>query len=236
MKIVILASDTAHRRYFIKKIIATGAPVSLIIFETESIKPSFPIGPFYFEEESSFEANNFFLEFNDNLDEYPIKYVKNINNLQSQTLISNECPDLCLSFGTRKISNKTLSLFKDGGINVHRGIAEKYKGLDSNQWALYHKDIENIGVTLHLLDNNLDTGDIIFQETLRYPLDTKIFQMRYYETILATKLSEKALKSYLSGDLKVRKQKNFARYYSFMPLVLKEQLPFNIHNETKSNS
>ena len=234
MKIVILASDSPHRRYFIKKIIDSGVPVSLIIFETESIKPAFPVGPFYANEESSFEEKNFFIDFNDNLDAYPITYVKNVNNAQSHSLIIRECPDLCLSFGTRKISTKTLSLFKDGGINVHRGVAEKYKGLDSNQWALYHKDFENIGVTLHLLDNSLDTGDIIFQEFLRYPPNSKVFQMRYYETILATELSEKSIKSYLKGNLRTRKQKNTARYYSFMPLVIKEQLPFHIHHEFKS--
>jgi len=233
MKIVILASDTPHRRYFIKELIRLGISIELIIFETDSIKPSFPVGPYYSDEESAFEEKNFFNHFNNDLDNYPVVYVENINNTESHSIISEKCPDLCLIFGTRKISKKTLSLFKDGGINIHRGIAEEYKGLDSNQWAIYHEDFKNIGVTLHMLDNGLDTGDIIFQERLQYPSEAKVYQMRFYETVLATNLAEKALRSYLIDNLKTRKQENTGRYYSFMPLVLKEKLPLSVHFDIK---
>ena len=64
-------------------------------------------------------------------------------------------PDLGVVFGTRKISTKIINLFKFGLINIHRGIVEKYRGLDSEYWALYHRDYKNIGITIHQVSEDL---------------------------------------------------------------------------------
>ena len=76
-------------------------------------------------------------------------------------------PDLGVVFGTRKISKKIINLFKFGLINIHRGIVEKYRGLDSEYWALYHRDYKNIGITIHQVSEDLDTGKVIVQRKLK---------------------------------------------------------------------
>ena len=43
-------------------------------------------------------------------------------------------------------------------------FAQYYRGLDSDLWAIYHRDYKNIGVTIHMVDSELDTGEILYQE------------------------------------------------------------------------
>jgi folate-dependent phosphoribosylglycinamide formyltransferase PurN len=224
-KIIILASDTTHRRYFIKKILKEHLKIYKIFFESSIISPKFSTGPFFKDEEDTFEKENFFHEFDSNLPENSFEYVDNINNEIVLNSLQEIQPDLGIVFGTRKISDRVIAKFKDGLFNIHRGIAEEYRGLDTNLWAIYHSDIENVGITIHYVNSELDTGDIIFQERIQYPKKTKIFQLRFFETLQCTELTIQAIKRYLNGSLKFRHQIKKGRYYSFMPLVLKELLP-----------
>ncbi|HEY0740160.1 MAG TPA: formyltransferase family protein [Chryseosolibacter sp.] len=223
-KIVILGSDTPHRRFFIKSLIAKNVPVHAVIFETESIKPAFETGPFFENEEREYEGREYFREFDNTLDEIPVHYYPTINDLRVETLLAEINPHFGIVFGTRKVAQRIIRKFSDCALNVHRGIAEEYRGLDTNLWAIYHGDFENTGVTIHKMDNDLDTGEIVFQEKLQYPPGTKVFQLRHYETALCAELVARAVGNYLTGELTSRPQTKKGRYYSFMPLVIKHSL------------
>jgi folate-dependent phosphoribosylglycinamide formyltransferase PurN len=223
-KIVILASDTLHRRYFIKKIISAGIPIQRIIFETEMIQPNFPVGPPYGDKEKAFEEEYFFEHFSSDLEDLPVSYVRNINDDACADLLTAIRPDIGIVFGTRKIATKICDHFSEVLINVHRGIAQEYRGLDTNLWALYHMDPENIGVTIHKICNELDTGDIFYESRMDLPAGMKIYQMRYYETVLATDLMIKCINDHLNNEAKSFPQQKKGRYYSFMPLVIKQGL------------
>ena len=75
--------------------------------------------------------------------------------------------------GADLIKGQLLEMLRLKALNVHMGIAEKYRGLDSNLWAWYHKDYKNIGVTLHKLNKNLDTGQIFKSQSLKINKKTK---------------------------------------------------------------
>ena len=104
------------------------------------------------------------------------------------------------------------------------GIAEKYRGLDSNLWAWYHEDYKNMGVTLHELDHNLDTGKIFKKGFLNISYKTQVWLLRYHESNLATKLIISAINKFNTNKYVLNKQKNIGRYYSFMPAVIKNNL------------
>lgn len=224
-KIIILATDTPHRRYFIKKLVMEGVRIDAVFFETSNIIPRFPTGPFFEKEERNFESLSFFNSFDDSLNDIKAFYLPNINDLEVKTYIEENNIDFGIVFGTRKVSSTIVDAFRDGAINVHRGIAEEYRGLDTNLWAIYHSDVENAGVTVHFVGKELDTGDIVLQERVIYPPKTQIFQLRYFETLLATDLVIRSAQNYLAGKLVYRPQIKKGRYYSFMPLVIKELLP-----------
>ena len=134
-------------------------------------------------------------------------------------------PDLAVVFGTRKLSKQLINIFKDGLVNIHRGYIQKYRGLDSDYWTLYHKDYSNLGVTLHYIDHNLDTGNIIDQKFLNIDKKFKIFKLRFLTTKLSIYMVENFLKKYIyKKKITSLKQKKIGRYYSFMPKVLIKQI------------
>lgn len=222
-KIIILSTDTLHHRYFINRLIKNGIGNIWVFFERESVQPLFEIGPFYTDEEHSFEAEQFLINTSQNIDKINITVVNNINFCESVDLLKRLSPDLGIVFGTRKLSADVIDIFQDGLINVHRGISQEYRGVDSGLWAIYHDDYNNIGVTIHKVDKELDTGEIIFQERLQLKKDMQIYQLRYYTTVISTELVIKALYQYIShGSFISYPQHKKGRYYSFMPLSLKQ--------------
>ncbi|MCP1663263.1 methionyl-tRNA formyltransferase [Methanocalculus sp. AMF5] len=223
-KIILLSTDTLHHRYFINRLRANGIIFNMILFETDSIKPSYPTNPFFQEEEYRFEKDNFFKTIKSDISDQKIYEFSSINAHDALSIIEKSKPDLGVVFGTRKLDSQIIRSFKDGLINIHRGIAEKYRGLDSDLWAIYHGDHNNIGVTIHWVDEDLDTGEIIFQERTILPEDCRIYQLRYYTTICATELVLETLKQYSNEGIKSKPQSSTGRYYSFMPLCLKKTL------------
>ena len=122
-----------------------------------------------------------------------------------------------------------IDLFPDGLLNVHRGIAQEYRGLDSDYWAIYHGDYDNLGVTIHKVEPALDTGPIAAQRKLRLTNDMRIYHLRYFGTVLAAEMMRTVLKGYIDGAMEVWPQGKRGRYYSFMPLVLRNLIATKFH-------
>ena len=224
-KIIFIGTDTPHRRYFISEI-SKSHDLKKIFFEEYRVKPPFKIESRFDKDEAIFEKKSFNnLIFKDLLDK--VEVVRRGHDQQVREYIIKEKIDLAIVFGASKLNMKSLDILKDYAINIHRGIAEEYRGLDSNFWALYHKDLKNLGVTLHKIEDELDKGDIYKQSQIKYPKDIKVFQMRFFETLLATQMMQEFLLDYKRETTKFRKQKKEGRYYSFMPSILKNLLKFN---------
>ncbi len=75
-------------------------------------------------------------------------------------------PDIICVCGTSVIKPHIFSLAKIGAINIHVGITPEYRCAKPIEWALFNKDFENVGVTVHFIDEDVDTGEIIYQETI----------------------------------------------------------------------
>lgn len=59
-----------------------------------------------------------------------------------------------------------------GGINYHPSLLPKYRGASAMNWAIINGE-EETGVTIHYIDEGVDTGDIILQEKVEIgPEDT----------------------------------------------------------------
>lgn len=221
-KIIFIGTDTLHRRFFLNEI-AKLYEIKKIFFEEYKVNPSFDIKSSIDLDEKTFESNNFNVKSFEHLKD-KIKLVYRGHDQEVKDYIKNEKIDLAIIFGAAKLNNEVLNLLNDYAINIHRGIAEEYRGLDSNLWAVYHKDYKNTGVTLHKAIDILDKGDIYMQKQIRYPDNIMIYKMRYYETILAKEMILNFLLDYHKNNVKFEKQSKEGRYYSFMPGCLKETL------------
>ena len=232
-KIVILTTDTPHHRFYINYIIDKGFDISAIIFETNHLKPKFKTGPVFEKRELEYEESNFFQGTSKVISLKAQYYYHSVNDESVIDLLKKIKPDFGLIFGTGLVKPKTLKIFAGNIINVHRGIPQSYRGLDSDLWAIYHSDWNNIGCAIHRADTQLDTGDIFLQKILKLKKNMKIHQIRFYTTIMAAELSVNALKDFLSGSLAFHQQEVEGRYYSYMPYDLKVQMEEKFNNFCK---
>jgi len=86
-----------------------------------------------------------------------------INNPKIFEQIKKINPDAVIVFGSSIIRDPLLSLIKSRAFNIHLGISPQYRGSATNFWAIYNNDFHNIGVTIHFIDQGIDSGDIIHQ-------------------------------------------------------------------------
>ena len=89
--------------------------------------------------------------------------VGSVNSDECLDLLIKIEPYLIIVVNTRIISKKILSRIDATFINIHAGITPKYRGWHGAYWALANKDPENCGVTIHIVDEGVDTGRILYQ-------------------------------------------------------------------------
>jgi len=72
-------------------------------------------------------------------------------------------PDLIVSYGFQHIIKKdVVEKYRDKIINLHISYLPWNRGSDPNLWSVV--DNTPIGVTIHFIDEGIDTGDIILQK------------------------------------------------------------------------
>ena len=85
-----------------------------------------------------------------------------------------------ISYGYKHIIKKEiLDLYPDRAINLHISYLPYNRGADPNFWSF----IENTpkGVTIHYLDDGIDTGDIIIQEKVQFNNKQETLATSYFK-------------------------------------------------------
>lgn len=96
----------------------------------------------------------------------PIQVVENINDAECIEFIKRHTPEVLAVCGTTVIRPEVFTLTPKGAVNIHTGITPEYRSADPIFWALYRGEPEKVGVTIHFIDQGIDTGPIIHQETV----------------------------------------------------------------------
>lgn len=87
--------------------------------------------------------------------------VPHINHPDVVKLARELKPDLICVFGTSLIRGDLLKEGRLGIVNLHGGLSPEYRGADCTFWALYNREPEKVGCTLHYIDTGIDTGRLI---------------------------------------------------------------------------
>jgi methionyl-tRNA formyltransferase len=74
-------------------------------------------------------------------------------------------PDVNLSIAYDQIFGSAIRATAGWFLNVHAGKLPEYRGRNIINWAIINGETE-IGVTVHLVDHGIDTGDILLQRLL----------------------------------------------------------------------
>jgi methionyl-tRNA formyltransferase len=109
--------------------------------------------------------------------------LKNVNSEISLKKISDYDCDVLVSMSFNQIFRRDIiNLTPIGIINCHAGKLPFYRGRNILNWVLIN-DEKEFGITVHFVDEGIDTGDIILQKT--FP----ITDFDSYKTLLNTSYS-----------------------------------------------
>ena len=115
--------------------------------------------------------------------------IKNVNSDDSIKKIDSYKADILVSMSFNQIIKRPLiNLAKYKFINCHAGQLPFYRGCNVLNWVLINGE-DKFGVTVHYIDEGIDTGDIIMQEL------SDISEIDDYASILnrATKICSQLL-------------------------------------------
>jgi len=232
MKLILLTTDTAHHLYFASRV-NEHFPFQAILLETNHPVPRYDTDHPFETLRDAYERevllSGLKLTFNEIAD---TRRVESVNEAGSLVSLRRFSPDVIIVFGTGKLLLPVIHVPSIACLNLHGGNPERYRGLDTHLWAVYHRDFNDLVTTLHHVDSSLDTGDIVFQSQLRLHRDCRLYELRSMNTKLCVDLTLLALQFLkTTGRLTSRRQVSQGRYYSFMPSTLKEEClrNFNQH-------
>ena len=108
-------------------------------------------------------------------------------------ILNNEKPDLVIVAGlSKKIPKSFLKIPKYGFINCHPSLLPKYRG-PSPEFYIIKNNEEYTGMTIHRLDEDWDSGEILEQKKIRVNKNDCIGDLEKKETRLVGELIENIL-------------------------------------------
>lgn len=105
---------------------------------------------------------------------FPVLRAGNLNSAGAISKLRELNVDLGIVLGTRVLRPSLFQIPRLGCINLHKGKVPEYRGQPPGFWELYN-GASSAGVTVHFVDEHLDTGDIVASSEIPiWPTDTPV--------------------------------------------------------------
>ncbi len=130
-----------------------------------------------------------------------ITRVDSVNSEKTRELLEQLAPDVVVVNGTRIISSKTIKCVSAPFINMHAGITPLFRGVHGGYWALVTDRREACGVTVHLVDAGIDSGEILYQDLIMPGRHDNFFTYPYLQLGKGIPLLVSAVEAALNGAL-----------------------------------
>jgi len=127
--------------------------------------------------------------------------VSSVNSTACHALLAEINPDVVAVYGTRILKKDTLDAVSAPFVNYHAGINPKYRGQHPGYWALASGDPDHAGVTIHLVDQGVDTGSVLYQMRVAFAEADSIATYQHLQAAHALPLFAQALRDALNGRL-----------------------------------
>jgi len=177
LSILILCGRSPRHLYIANKLCQAGKPIA-IVQETGTswtlkkvlklLKPSvfYAKASRWVRDRKRYTGNKeeafFFAEQTAKLDRPELVVnVPHINHPDVLKLAAESQADVIAVFGTSLIKGDLLKMGKHGIINLHGGLSPHYRGADCTFWALHNGEPDQVGCTLHFINEGIDTGKLI---------------------------------------------------------------------------
>jgi methionyl-tRNA formyltransferase len=137
-----------------------------------------------------------------------VHYCEGLNAINSPGSIAwlrSMNPDVVVVCGASIIRKEFLSVPRLGVLNLHGGLAQRYRGLNTTDWAVHNGEPEYVGCTVHFVAPGIDDGDILYQGRPQLAADDT--PNRLYEKVvkLGVQIMETAVRDLEAGRAKPAK-------------------------------
>jgi len=151
----------------------------------------------------------------------------------SKKNINTEGFDLIISFGYKYIIRKEVIIKSCPILNLHISLLPFNRGSHPNFWS--HYDETPSGVTIHLINEGIDTGEYLFQNRISF--DSKKLTFRESYQILINEIESLFIQNIdeiLSLKFKKNKYKEKGTYHSSSDLPENVDWDNIIHNQIQA--
>lgn len=204
MKCVIITSNNLRHKAY-AKMLCENFDVSMIIFQNKE-----------YDSENALQKETQWFEDCVNWNS-PVSsatcLIGDINGKAYESLIKSVKPDFILTFGCGLLKENIFNIAAKGTINIHTGIVQSYRGVDSSLWAIYEENPEAIGATLHYVDNSIDAGDIIAQRKAELKVDYDLYDVFLSSCVAGFELLKENLPLLESGEISTYKLENKGKLF-----------------------
>lgn len=136
----------------------------------------------------------------------PVYKPKSLKSKEWEDLVKGLEPDLILSLYYRNfIPPSIFKLAKLGAYNMHGSYLPAYRGRAPLNWSIINGE-DHCGVTLHVLEEGFDTGDMVDRQRVDIAPDEYVADVTPRITKAAVNVLGRSLNSLLSGNPKLEKQ------------------------------
>lgn len=152
---------------------------------------------------------------------------RNINSEEVVEWVRQKNPDIGVSAHFTKIIKKDLlSIPSMGFINLHPALLPYYRGATPQHWQIVNGERES-AVTVHYINEGIDTGDIIVQERFLidpedYVSDLQKKWLKIYQYVVVD-----ALDKIIAGDKPIKQPEIESPYYGILKpedLILTDEI------------
>ncbi|WCE07568.1 formyl transferase [Pseudomonas sp. JBR1] len=153
-------------------------------------------------------------------DRLNVFHVTSVNSPECIEWLKRESPDIVVLNGTRIVSSKVLNSIDSIFINLHCGITPAYRGVHGAYWAFYKNDEANAGVTVHVVDAGIDTGDILYQSCISRLAEDNFLTYPIRQYHVGIPLLKKAIADVSKGNMKKFKRPDLGSSIWMHPTLL----------------
>jgi hypothetical protein len=134
-----------------------------------------------------------------------VRAIGSVNSEACRAALRELDPRVVIVYGTRIIRRDTLASVPAPFINYHAGVNPKYRGQNGAYWARSNRDDVHAGVTVHLVDEGVDTGDVLYQARTGFAPADNIATYQHVQMATALPLVIQAAEDALAGRLAPRR-------------------------------
>lgn len=131
-----------------------------------------------------------------------VQRVANANGPECIALLRALAPRVVVLSGTRIVSREVLQRVPATFLNVHAGITPRYRGTHGAYWAYAEGRPGSAGVTVHLVDDGIDTGGIVAQARVERGPEDNFVTLPYVQLEAGLPLLVAAVRQALAGELR----------------------------------